>query len=35
MKDCRLCPHFVECWEEYSDYCYRDREYLNELKGND
>jgi hypothetical protein len=26
MKNCLNCPHAYYCWEENSNYCYRDKE---------
>ena len=27
-KVCSRCPFATECWEEGSDYCYRDKELI-------
>jgi hypothetical protein len=31
-KICNKCLYFIECWEEYSDYCLRDKEFINKEK---
>jgi hypothetical protein len=28
MKTCNNCPFFEECWEHYSNFCYRDKEII-------